>query len=258
MTEHSLYVVDAFASRLFEGNPAAVVVVAEWPVGSLMQLMAREHSLSETAFIRLRGDNWQIRWFSPVQEVPFCGHATLAAAHAVIGELGLAETVTFDSMMGPLSVARLSMGVYSLDMPVVDVEPFSGELPSWIPCTQTVFSSFENIFVRLSSEQAVRDYQPNLSEISSLHPFGFAITARGSNVDFVSRYFAPSYGIPEDPVTGSIHASLAPYWSRELQKQTLHAAQLSARGGHVRCSVVGDRVVIEGEAVTYLRATISL
>lgn len=252
-----VFVVDAFASRTFEGNPAAVVLLDDWLPRDLMQNIAAEHNLSETSFVRSAGRRHEIRWFSPTAEVPFCGHATLAAAHVLHTERGIDTPISFRAAIGTLAVDEHDER-YALRMPVIAQSPYVGRLPTNLPPVEEAFVSFENVFVRLRNEADVRDYVPNVEEILALHPFGLAITAPGRDVDFVSRYFAPGFGIPEDPVTGSIHATLVPYWSRRLSKRTLTAKQLSVRGATLECEVQDRAVIVRGSATTYLRGTIEL
>jgi PhzF family phenazine biosynthesis protein len=253
--------VDAFASKAFTGNPAGVVVTDEPLDPELMAQIANENQLSETAFVIARGAHFFVRWFSPSQEVPFCGHATLAAAHVLMSEYGAEPPVLFETTVGVLSVDVVD-GALSLEIP--SLAPLPAD--EWSEVCQLLcpagyvraFQNFENLFVELKDEGAIRAYEPNLSLISSLHPRALCITAVGDDADFVSRYFAPSYGIPEDPVTGSTHATLVPYWANRLGRDELLARQLSRRGGDLRARAVGARVELTGNARTYLKGTIYL
>ncbi|RCS25174.1 PhzF family phenazine biosynthesis protein [Phyllobacterium salinisoli] len=256
-----MYQVDAFADRAFAGNPAAVLILDDWLPEGVMQAIASENNLAETAFARPNGSSWDLRWFTPVHEVDFCGHATLATAHVLATQWNIDREMHFQTRVGDLLV-RPGDGGYCLDLPSFPPEPLQ-ELPAAIAgCfggrQVTCFRNFENIFVELADEKAVRAFIPDLPAISHIDPMGLAITGKGESHDFVSRYFAPGAGIPEDPVTGSIHATLVPYWSKKLGQNRLSAFQASARGGHLACRLVGDRVLITGRAVTFMKAEIYL
>lgn len=250
-----IFVVDAFAEAPFTGNPAAVVPDAVGLSDVAMQDIAAEVNLSETAFLTEANDAYRLRWFSPVHEVDFCGHATLATAHVLSAELGLFGPFLFETRVGALRVEtsadRLVMEVPRLDPepvpapPAIVGEAFGADFVA-------VFRNFENLFVRLADEAAVRAADPPLARLEELFPLGVCITAPGREADFVSRYFAPGAGIPEDPVTGSTHATLAPYWAAELGRTRIGARQLSRRGGALLCDVGGDTVRIEGRAVTVM------
>ncbi len=260
-----MFQVDAFADRVFSGNPAAVLVLDEWLDEALMLSIAQENNLAETAFTKSRSDGtWDLRWFTPAHEVDFCGHATLATAHILSSEHGIQGTMTFHTRVGELRVARVDPG-YQLDVPALPPEPLD-MLPeelngAFTDQPFTIFRNFENLFVDLGSEAAVRSFVPDLAKIARLGPIGLVITGRGggaSEVAFVSRYFAPGAGIPEDPVTGSIHATLVPYWSDRLGTTQHRAFQASARGGWLDCELSGDRVLLTGQAVTFMEATVRL
>lgn len=269
MPNLDMYQVDAFADRPFTGNPAAVLVTDASLPDALMQAIAAENNLAETAYVTPAGDGWAIRWFTPLTEAAFCGHATLAAAHVMAVELNLGDRFLFRTQrVGDLLVERVKEGTYRLDLPL-----FRPELVPDVPdaledlfpgCVRSVFRNFENLFVALDGPETVAAYSPDLSAISRVAPSGLVITARGGTgpdgapVDFVSRYFAPGAGIPEDPVTGSTHATLAPYWAERLGKDEMRAYQASPRGGLVGCRIAGDRVVLTGQAVTVIAATLRL
>ncbi|MEF3365303.1 PhzF family phenazine biosynthesis protein [Methylocystis sp. 9N] len=261
MAKLMMFQVDAFAERVFSGNPAAVLVLEDWLPEEVMQAIAAENNLSETAFLRPASDRWELRWFTPVHEVDFCGHATLAAAHVLVTEFKRAGELMFATRVGELRVTSGDEG-YRLDLP--KFEPTFGiALPEgvsklFVGGMAAVFMNFENIFVELPTDEAVRDFVPDLAAIANLYPRGLSITAAGTEVDFVSRYFAPGSGIPEDPVTGSTHSTLVPYWAKKLSKSTLLAYQWSPRGGRLACELVGDRVMVSGQAVTFMRAEIFL
>ncbi|WP_348627237.1 MULTISPECIES: PhzF family phenazine biosynthesis protein [unclassified Mesorhizobium] len=262
MTTLTMYQVDAFADRAFHGNPAAVLILEDWPPEDVMQAIANENNLAETAFARPNGKGWDLRWFTPVHEADFCGHATLATAHVLAQEHDIAGDMAFATRVGELRVSGRD-GAYQLDLPCFPPQPVDAELASALQDTVSArpvasFRNFENLFVELADEAAVRSFVPDLSGIATFHPLGVVVTARGETHDFVSRYFAPGAGIPEDPVTGSIHATLIPYWSEKLGKTELSAFQCSQRGGHLLCELAGDRVRITGRAKTFMKAEIYL
>ena len=260
-----MFQVDAFTDEVFSGNPAAVLVVEDWPSDGLLLSIAQENNLSETAFARRRaGGSWDLRWFAPAHEVDFCGHATLATAHVLMAELGFTGPVHFHTRVGELSVSRRDQG-YAMDLPCLPPEPLSAlpvDLAGLLDAPPSaMFRNFENLFVDLGSADAVRDFKPDQAAIARLSPAGLAVTGQGASengADFVSRYFAPGAGIPEDPVTGSIHATLVPYWADRLCRAKLRAYQASARGGWLGCELIGDRVCLVGNAVTFMEATLRL
>lgn len=260
-----MYQVDAFTDRLFAGNPAAVLVLDDWLPDDLMLAIARENNLAETAFVKPAGDGaWDLRWFAPAHEVDFCGHATLATAHVLLTRTDAAPPLVFRTRVGELRVTRAPAG-YRLDLPCLPSEPLDrlpDEIVAGFPApVAALFRSFENIFVDLGSADAVRAFVPDLAAIARLGAVGLVVTGRaapGDRADFVSRYFAPGAGIPEDPVTGSIHATLVPYWADRLQRRTLLAYQASARGGWLECELADDRVILTGNAVTFMEATLLL
>ncbi|EJN25662.1 phenazine biosynthesis protein PhzF family [Pseudomonas sp. GM79] len=252
--------VDAFSDRPFSGNPAMVYRLDTWLDDELMQKIAAEHNLAETAFLVREGSVWHIRWFTPTTEVPLCGHATLASAY-VLFEIHKepAERLDFICKSGPLSVSREGTRLW-LDFPAVvptevgvtlDVEHALG-----VKAVDVLGS--KELFVVLESEQAVLDCQPDMVALAKLPWPGAIVTAKGNTHDFVSRYFAPAIGINEDPVTGSTHCSLIPYWSERLNKSNLTAYQCSARGGELFCQLEGDRVSIGGNATLVASGTLML
>ena len=251
-----LFQVDAFTSRLFAGNPAAVMPMERFPADSVMQSVAAENNLAETAFIVPEGDDYRLRWFTPTVEVPLCGHATLASGAVVMERLEPGRTsVVFHSASGPLTVTRKTGG-YVMDFPVrlseqVATPPGMAEALGATPL-EVYVNSF-NYMAILDSPKVVRSLEPAMAGIAKLDRGGVIVTAPGDgNYDFVSRYFAPAKGIPEDPVTGSAHCMLAPYWARRLGKTSFHAFQASRRGGEVGCRLHGERVELEGACVFYL------
>jgi PhzF family phenazine biosynthesis protein len=260
----SIFHVDAFTERPFRGNPAAICPLERWLDDELLQAIAAENNLSETAYFVPEGLDYRLRWFTPRSEVDLCGHATLASAFVIFTILEPAlDSVRFSTRSGMLSVRR-EQDLFSMDFP---------SLPPWkcpVPPAAlleglklgtepvSVLQLKDNYFVVYESESDVKNLRPDLGRIETLHPAGVCVTAPGDEVDFVSRYFAPSYGIPEDPVTGSTHCSLTPYWSQKLGKTKLHARQVSARGGELQCELAGDRVVIRGKAVLTVKGSLLL
>lgn len=259
-----IFQVDAFAEEIFQGNPAAVCLLETELPDETLQSIAQENNLPETAFFRPDDDRPDLRWFTPRQEVPLCGHATLAAGYVALERLRPdADAITFETLSGPLTVSRAGAG-FRLDFPAVrseEVDRIPGDLIDGLgfepeQLRQTIGDP--NYLAILSAESDVRAVQPDLSLLERLHPTGVAVTAPGEDIDFVSRYFAPSYGIPEDPVTGSIHCALAPYWSRRLGIDRMAATQLSKRSGKLGVELRGDRVLLSGAARLYLEGRVSV
>ena len=252
------YQVDAFATRVFEGNPAAVCPLDSWLDDSLLQAIAEENNLSETAFFVPSEKGFQLRWFTPLKEVDLCGHATLAAAHVVFDSLGYAKpAITFETRSGDLFVTRKGK-LLEMDFPVRPPTPCL--LPVLLAeglgqCPLAVLAADDYIAV-FDNEATIRAITPNQALLGQLDLRGVAVTAPGVEVDFVSRFFAPKYGIAEDPVTGSAHCELAPYWAHKLGKRILSAKQVSRRGGTIVCEVNADRVRLSGQAVTFMEAEI--
>ena len=258
---HNMYQVDAFASVVFKGNPAAVLVLEDWFSDETMLSIAQENNLAETAFARPNGSNWDLRWFTPVHEADFCGHATLATAHVLFSTTGARGPLVFNTRVGQLSVSQQSE-VYSLSVPCLTPEPLKTDDPDigqmiGFPEAR-VFRNFENYFAVLPDPATLRAFLPDLAKISTLFPHGLCITSVGDGPDFLSRYFAPGAGIPEDPVTGSTHATLVPYWAEQLSQAELAAHQASARGGDLGCTLEKDRVVLRGGCATFMKAEIFL
>lgn len=252
-----LYQVDAFTSRLFGGNPAAIVPLEDWIPDSVMQAIALENNLSETAFIVPKGKhNFQIRWFTPMIEVDLCGHATLAAAHVLYEHLNYTHSeITFDSRSGILTV-RKEEDWYVLNFPsdiLRKVPEYNAEFSRLfnIPVLETLKGKTDYMIV-LEKEEDVISLQPDFVRLKQVPARGIIVTAKGNEVDFVSRFFAPQSGINEDPVTGSAHTTLTPYWAEKLTKNRLSALQVSARGGELFCKFIGSRVEIAGQAKTFL------
>jgi PhzF family phenazine biosynthesis protein len=257
-----IFQVDAFTSQVFRGNPAAVCPLDEWINDATMQAIAAENNLAETAFFVPEGEYYRLRWFTPACEVDLCGHATLASAYVFFNHLNTSQTsIEFETRSGRLSVRRED------EMLIMNFPA----MPPWkAPAIPEALSQALNVqpkelwqvksnyFAVYEKEDQIRSVKPNFALLEKLHPFGLCITAPSDNSDFVSRYFAPSYGIPEDPVTGSTHCSLTPYWSQQLKKSALHARQISPRGGELWCEQAGERVSIRGRAALYLEGTISI
>ncbi|ALI00281.1 MULTISPECIES: PhzF family phenazine biosynthesis protein [Pseudomonas] len=242
--------VDAFSDQPFSGNPAMVYRLDAWLADELMQKIAAEHNLAETAFVVREAQGWRIRWFTPTTEVPLCGHATLASAYVLFEVYKEpVERLDFISKSGPLSVRREGERLW-LDFPAIELREVGVTLDVQralgVQAIDVLGSN--ELFVVLESEQAVLDCQPDMAALAKLPWPGAIVTAPGSRHDFVSRYFAPAIGINEDPVTGSTHCSLIPYWAQRLDKSSLTAYQCSARGGALFCRLEGGRVKIGGHA----------
>jgi predicted PhzF superfamily epimerase YddE/YHI9 len=242
--------VDAFSDQPFSGNPAMVYRLDAWLADELMQKIAAEHNLAETAFVVREAQGWRIRWFTPTTEVPLCGHATLASAYVLFEVYKEpVERLDFISKSGPLSVSREGERLW-LDFPAIELREVGVTLDveRALGVQAVDVRGSNELFVVLESEQAVLDCQPDMAALAKLPWPGAIVTAPGSRHDFVSRYFAPAIGINEDPVTGSTHCSLIPYWSQRLDKSSLTAYQCSARGGALFCRLEGARVKIGGNA----------
>jgi predicted PhzF superfamily epimerase YddE/YHI9 len=250
--------VDAFTAKPFTGNPAAVCPLTEWLDDERLQAVAAENNLSETAFFVRRGDHYELRWFTPRCEVKLCGHATLASAWVVLQILEPeSSSVRFETRSsGELTVSR-DGGLLAMDFPLLAPwacpDPPAALIEGLGKAPATVVQVEDNYFAVYAREEEVRRMRPDFRVLEKLHPAGVAVTAPGEEADFVSRYFAPSYGVPEDPVTGSTHCSLAPYWAQRLGKTSLHARQLSKRGGELWCEVTAELVILKGHAVLKLR-----
>ncbi|MEO0733309.1 MAG: PhzF family phenazine biosynthesis protein [Bacteroidota bacterium] len=261
-----MYQVDAFTEVLFKGNPAAVIPVPEFPNEDLMQLIATENNLSETAYVAIRGKGkFDIRWFTPTQEVRLCGHATLASAHILYHSGGqqLAKMRFKTREAGTIVVVPQQNGSYSMD--------FTADIPKKVRTPKRlsdildglkpkeVLAGTDDLVVVVKNQQQVESLKPNFRKMAALKKYrGLLVTAPGKDHDFVSRGFFPAYGIDEDPVTGSAHTVLTPYWANKLKKKTLRARQVSTRGGVLLCQLKGKKVRLTGHAVTYLSGQILL
>lgn len=256
------YQVDAFTDQVFTGNPAAVCPLDAWLPDTVMQAVAMENNLSETAFFVPRGEGFHLRWFTPVSEVDLCGHATLASAHVLVSHLGWEKPgIRFFTASGELIVSvcgdRLEMNFPSRPGEIV---PPPAALIEGLGLTPLETRRARDLMAVVATEEIVRKCRPDAKKLGELDVTGVMITAPGgeAGIDFVSRFFAPREGIPEDPVTGSAHCTLIPYWAGRLKKNRLLARQVSSRGGTLFCEFQGDRVTIAGRAVTYARGTISI
>jgi len=256
----SLYQIDAFTSQLFGGNPAAVVLLKEWLPDETLQKIAAENNLSETAFVIVREGTSLLRWFTPTVEVDLCGHATLAAGHVLFHSVySSANKVSFSTQSGVLHVER-NDGRLSLDFPARPGKPVpvSDELTAALGARPRECFLARDLLAIFEDEAPVQNLKPDLVRVAAIEVFAIIVSAPGKTVDFVSRFFAPRGGVPEDPVTGSAHCTLAPYWAGRLGKSSLTARQLSARGGELYCEVRGDRVLISGHTIEYLRGEITV
>jgi len=256
-----LFQVDAFASRAFAGNPAAVVPLESWLEDATLQAIAAENNLSETAFFVPEGDGFEIRWMTPSDEVDLCGHATLASAWVLFNVLEPSRgAVSFRSKSGPLGVTA-DGDKLALDFPSRPPEPAAGSLPAVADALgappRAVLAARDYLAV-FADEDEVRALRPDMARTAALDRMAVIATAPGRDCDFVSRFFAPAVGIPEDPVTGSAHSTLVPYWAARLGRQRLFARQVSARGGELWCEDRGGRVSIAGRAVLYLEGTVTI
>ena len=255
-----IYQIDAFSNRVFSGNPAAVCPLDTWLEDSLMQAIARENNLSETAFLVSEKTGYHIRWFTPMAEVDLCGHGTLATAFVLFEILGVpGDRILFNSRSGRLAVEK-NGDLLAMDFPSQPPIPCAGpdilkdafhKAPSEILCS-------EDYLVVFPDEEDIKTLEPDMEKLQRLDLRGVIVSAAGRETDFVSRFFAPKLGIPEDPVTGSAHCTLIPYWSGKLGKADLHAYQVSRRGGEIICKDRGDRVVVAGRAVMYMEGTITI
>ncbi|MFD0795990.1 PhzF family phenazine biosynthesis protein [Maribacter chungangensis] len=261
--KQKIYQIDAFADTVFGGNPAAVCILKEWLSDELMQNIAAENNLAETAFAVANKDSYELRWFTPELEVDLCGHATLASAFTLFEYYGHTNhTIRFVSpRSGELLVVRNPDGSMTMDFPTDEllavenqenINKAIGKTPS-----KTIKGKTDFLLI-YESQKVIETITPNFHLLDQLDCRGVIVSAQGKEVDFVSRFFAPQCGIPEDPVTGSAHTTLTPYWSAQLGKTRLTAKQLSQRGGHLSCEYLGNRVKISGKAVCYLVGEIEI
>jgi PhzF family phenazine biosynthesis protein len=255
------YIVDAFTEAIFSGNQAGVCLIDEWPDDRIMQNIAAENNLSETAFVIKRGNYYDLRWFTPTLEIDLAGHPTLASAFVITNFVDKdAVDIKFHTMSGVLSVRKID-DLYEMDFPSrppkqVQVTDLMGQAVG-VPVQEASLS--RDMLLLLGSEREVAELKPDIGLLSRIPDcFAAVVTAKGNDVDFVSRFFAPNAGIPEDPVTGSSHSTLIPFWAERLGKSKMTAKQLSKRGGVLFCEHCGDRVKIAGRAALYLEGEIKV
>lgn len=255
-SKQTIYQVDAFSSKLFGGNPAAVCILKEWLKPETMQSIAAENNLAETAFVLERESDFEIRWFTPAIEVALCGHATLASAHVLFEHLKYEKgTIEFYSRhSGQLSVTK-NNDLLTLDFPQDElnkIDPPLDILAAFNKAPLEIYKGKTDFLLLYENQKDIEESDPNHFILKNSDARGIIITAPGNEVDFVSRFFAPGSGVDEDPVTGSAHTSLTPFWAERLGKTKLSAQQLSQRKGELSCKLVGKRVKISGKAITYL------
>jgi PhzF family phenazine biosynthesis protein len=255
-----LYQIDAFTDHVFTGNPAAVCPLDNWLDDDVLLNIAAENNLAETAYFVKTDEGFHIRWFTPKAEVDLCGHATLASAYVIFKFLNHPDSrISFQSRSGLLTVSKNDEW-YALNFPADKIQR-KEITPELIACfaiaPRDAYQGISDIMLVFSSQQEIENIKPDLSKIAALPARGIIITARGANTDFVSRFFAPRFGIDEDPVTGSAHTTLTPYWSKQLGKTELTARQISLRGGYLKCKLLGERVEISGQGAFYLSGEIT-
>jgi PhzF family phenazine biosynthesis protein len=254
------YHINAFTNQQFCGNPAGVCPLDHWLPDDLMQKIAAENKHAETAFFVSEGDHFRLRWFTPLSEVDLCGHATLGSGFVLANYLGFTgKEIVFESLSGQLKV-EIKGDLLVLDFPSRPPEIYQPPeaLLKGLGCQPVEILKSRDAMVVYRSERDIRAIKPDFEELSKVPALGVIVTAPGDEVDFVSRFFAPRVGVPEDPVTGSSHCTLIPYWAGKLQKTSLHARQLSTRGGELFCELAGERVKIGGRAVAYVRGEIEV
>jgi len=257
-----MYQVDAFANKLFSGNPAAVVILESPLKDEVMQSIAAENNLSETAFVSIHESQLSIRWFTPSIEVDLCGHATLASARILFDYYSdlVGEEINFNSKSGVLKITKVEDGLclnFPSDLPVtIKTDPLFLEILGIEPLL--LLRGKDDYLAVFENQKQIKNMQPNFSLLKKLDARGLVISAPGDEVDFVSRCFYPEAGIEEDPVTGSAHTMLTPYWATQFNKNELDAHQLSKRGGKLNCRLANERVLISGNSVIYFEGTISI
>ncbi len=256
-----VYQVDAFTGKLFHGNPAAICPLEKWLDDETLQSIAAENNLAETAYYVPNGKGYHLRWFTPGVEVDLCGHATLASAHVILAirRESTATRVQFQSKSGELAVDR-DGDLYALDFPSRPPSECASDpaLAVALGAAPKLVLGARDYLCVFDTEEQVRALAPNMDKLAAIDRFATIVTAPGRDCDFVSRFFAPAKGVPEDPVTGSAHCTLIPYWSQRLGKKKLHARQVSKRGGELFCEDRGDRVKIAGRAVKFLEGVIEV
>ena len=247
------YIVDAFSDRIFRGNQAAVCVLEEWPDEPLMMNIARENNFSETAFTVKEGDGYRLRWFTPGGEIDLCGHATLATAFVLFSYYEKdADSITFHTLGGDLFIGRRGNRI-AMDFPAYKIRevPVTDQMEEALGARPKEAYLDRDLMLVYEDEATVREMKPDLEKVEALDCLGVAVTAPGAGYDCVSRYFAPKLKIDEDPVTGSLHCMIAPYWAKRLGKNPINAYQASARGGAMVCEIQGERVVLLGQAALF-------
>ncbi|WP_437369976.1 PhzF family phenazine biosynthesis protein [Maribacter litoralis] len=261
--KQKIYQIDAFTKELFGGNPAAVCILDKWLANDLMQKIAAENNLAETAFAVQKDDHYELRWFTPEIEVDLCGHATLATAFVLYNYYGYKEnTLRFISpRSGELIVEKNEKGTLTMDFPTDELKKVSEQTLITEAIGKKPLETYKgktDYMLVYKTQTEIEAMTPNFHLLNELDCRGVIVTAKGNEVDLVSRFFAPQCGIPEDPVTGSAHTTLTPYWSKKLNKKSLSGKQLSERGGDIQCDYLGDRVKISGNAVCYLIGEIDI
>lgn len=257
----TIYQIDAFTDKLFSGNPAAVVPLNTWLPEETMQKIALENNLAETAFFVKKDDNYEIRWFTPTVEVDLCGHATLASAFVIFSFLEKSSTqINFYShRSGPLAVSKEANGMLTLNFPTDTIQEFEIPVEAAEIFSANVIKSYRgktDLIFLFENEEIIKNMKPDFRQVATFPGRGVIVTAKGNEVDFVSRFFGPQVGIDEDPATGSAHTSLTPIWSKLLNKNEMHALQLSSRGGSFQVQLLGDRTAISGHCVHYMTGEI--
>jgi PhzF family phenazine biosynthesis protein len=260
-----LFHVDAFTDKPFAGNPAAVCLLQGWLDDALLRKVAAENNLSETAFLVPAGSHYDIRWFNPRGEVKLCGHATLASAYILLNVLQSGgQTVRFETRFSEPLLVYQDGDLLSMDFPALPPKMCKDLPKSLLLCLASdtppshVLETNQTYIAVYEDETLIQNLRPNFTLMETLHPYVVSVTAPGQQVDFVSRYFKPSYGMPEDPVTGSAHCALTPYWADRLGRSTMHARQLSERGGELWCEMSGTRVILKGRAVLTMKGSLEV
>ena len=262
MERVKIFQVDAFTSKLFKGNSAAVCPLNNWLDDKMMQSIAMENNLSETSFFMIKENKYYIRWFTPKTEIDLAGHPTLAAAHVIFTEMGKEKNYNeFHTKKGDLLTVSLKNNIFSMNFPSHTVVQDNSKLDEISYALRSKASKFflgKYGMAIYESEKEIINILPDFEALNALDLDGIIVTAPGENSDFVSRFFAPKFGILEDPVTGSAHCDLIPFWSNVLKKKYMLARQISERGGELKCTHLGDRVIIGGEAITYMKGELFL
>lgn len=259
--KQKIFQVDAFTREAFSGNPAGVCILEKWPSDELMQNIAKENNLSETAFAVNKGEYYELRWFTPTVEVDLCGHATLATSHVLFNHLKYkGKVIRFESRSGILKV-RKDNNLLVLNFPTDKFEKTTSPVALLASLNIKPIDAYKgktDIMIVYQNQAEIERLRPDFGKMSAATVRGVIVTAQGNECDFVSRFFAPGVGINEDPVTGSAHTTLIPYWAEKLKKKDMNAIQLSKRRGYLKCKYLGERVEIAGKAITYLEGFIDI